>query len=315
MNGVLKSQAEYYNDSVTYTGNAGSTTNMYVIEDVYDLCAAKIQSSYYELVNDIDFNDHDTYKYGVDSLIFGNTKSSYVCYLYGNNHKIRNLIIKNSSALAIFGGIISDIIFENLIVIDSTGGHLFYNYYSNTIKNVRIGGYLFNSASSVILSGNNTSFADCSFNLKGLTTDGINLYGSGLNAISRTYTRCHINCDITTTYADCMYLNFAILQDSYITGVIKQIGDLLYDDTNKTNRYIFAGTLQNSYVAVKATCETEEFTGYIVSLTANAVSFMDKKLVPIVEETAIDNWFYLTTEQATDPEYLLSINFPVVSVT
>lgn len=310
-NGVLITQAEFYEDSEKYTGDAGSATNMYVIQDVYDLCAAKIQSSHYELVDDIDFNDHDTYRYGVSNRVFG-VSSSYTCVLHGNNHKIRNLIIKNSvETRGIIAGDIFDVIFENLIVINSTSAHLFYNNFNYTIKNVRIGCYLFNSASSVILSGDNISFSDCSFNLKGLTTDGINLYG-GYN--SHTYTRCHINCDITTTHSTCMHLNFVVLQDSYITGIIKQTGDALCETTTNTNLYMYGGTFINSYVAVNATCETEGFTGYTVNATANMVSFMDKNLVPLAEEAAIDNWFYLTTEQATDPEYLLSINFPVVPI-
>lgn len=311
-NGVLITQAEFYEDSEKYTGNAGSATNMYVIRDVYDLCAAKIQSSHYELVDDIDFNDHDTYRYGVSNRVFG-VSGSYTCVLHGNNHKIRNLIIKNSAEdRGIIAGDIFDVIFENLIVINSTSAHLFYNYNSKTIENVKIGCYLFNSASSVILSGNSTSFSDCSFNLKGLTTDGVNMYGYFSD--QHIYTRCHINCDITTTSDDCMNLHYAQLHDSYITGKIKQTGSVFSNSDTGTNRYLYSGVLQNSYVAVEATCETEGFVGYTVSnITASAVSFMDKDLTPITEESAFANFYYLTTEQATDPEYLLSINFPVVS--
>lgn len=34
-NGNMKTQSQYYGDS-KYTGYAGSSTNMYVIEDIYD---------------------------------------------------------------------------------------------------------------------------------------------------------------------------------------------------------------------------------------------------------------------------------------
>lgn len=311
-NGVLRSQAEYYGDDVKYTGNVGSETNMYVIEDVYDLCASTIQSSHYELVNDVDFNDHDTYKYGVNTTIFG-VPNRYACFLYGNNHKIRNLIIKDA-ATSIFGiHSASDIIFENLIVINSTSARLFSCFYTDSeVKNIKIGGYLFNSASGCILTGDAVLFTDCSFNLKGLTTDGIYMWGS---QSTNKYNRCHINCDISTSSNICMNLKFSRLQDTYITGKIKQIGTS-FTNSDKTNNYIEAGTFLNSYVAVESVCETSEFGGYVISSTTSAesVSFMDKSLVPEITERSINNFYYLTTEQATDPDYLLSINFPVVTV-
>lgn len=308
-NGVLRSQAEYYGDDIKYTGNVGSETNMYVIEDVYDLCAAVGQTYYYVLVDDIDFNDHDVYRYGVDGLIFGG--GGNICYLRGNNHKIRNLIIKHSTTEGIFNAAsVSDVIFENLIVISSTVSHLFCSYRSIDITNVRIGGYMFNSASSVILYGNNINFIDCSFNLKGFTTDGVCGYAG---KSSRSFTRCHINCDITTECSDCINFDYCDVYDSCITGKIKQTGKNFA--SGNRNRYVANGIFYNSYFAVGATCETEGFDGYIAPyLIANSVSFMDKELVLHIEEGTISNFYYLTTEQATDPDYLLSINFPVVAV-
>lgn len=312
-NGVLITQAEFYEDSEKYTGDAGSATNMYVIQDVYDLCAATIQSCHYELVDNIDFNDHDTYRYGVSNLIFGVT-GSYICSLHGNNYKIRNLIIKNSSeSRGIFSGTISDVIFENLVVINSTTAHLFYSFRAGMIvSNVRIGGYLFNSASSVVLYGANINFTDCSFNLKGLTTDGI--YGNTTGAASsRTFTRCHINCDITTTSTECINFDYCDVYDSYITGRIKQIGTGFANGTR--NKFIGNGSYYNSYFAVEATCDTDGFTGYDTPyLIAGTVCFMDKDLVPDIETGVVSNFYYLTEEQAKDPEYLLSINFPVVPI-
>ena len=309
--GVLKSQAEYYNDNITYTGDAGSETNMYVIEDVYDLCAATAQTYYYTLVDDIDFNDHDTYRYGVDDLIFGG--GGNICYLRGGNRKIRNLIIKNSAAAGIFRhASVSDVIFENLVVINSTAARLFDSYRSIDITNVRIGGYMFNSASSVVLYGTGINFADCSFNLKGLTTDGIHGNATGA-AKSRTFTRCHINCDITTTSTECINFDYCDVYDSYITGRIKQIGTEFASGTR--NKFIGNGSYYNSYFAVEATCDTDGFTGYDTPyLIAGTVCFMDKDLVPDIETGVISNFYYLTEEQAKDPEYLLSINFPVVPI-
>ena len=71
-NGTTVAASIYYSDTTTYTGNAGSKTNPYCIEDLYDLIKnPRINTKptsedlyyYYIVVNDIDMNDYDDYKY------------------------------------------------------------------------------------------------------------------------------------------------------------------------------------------------------------------------------------------------------------
>ena len=54
--GTMVSCAEYYQDTTTYTGDAGSATNPYAVEDCYDFCNI-LYAGYYNFVKDIDFNE------------------------------------------------------------------------------------------------------------------------------------------------------------------------------------------------------------------------------------------------------------------
>lgn len=320
MNGVMKTQSEYYNDSTNYTGVSGSINNKFVIEDIYDLLSTRNNDSlYFELACDIDFNEHPTYKFGVSENIFGKNKQNSSSHLYGNNHTIRNLVIKDSSSIVFSAIYVENLILENLIFINSTNAVLFRNTSGNSgisseckATNIHIGCYMFNSATSCIFNPDvkHTSWTDCSFNIKGLTTDGLNItQGSATNIL-----RCHINVDIKTMSDMCIYISNVqtYLDNVYITGSIKQIGTAcMFDDG--TNNFMTNGCLENSYIAVNAICETDGFTGYrIAGVTSTTVSFIDKELVQNLIETEIQNLHYLTTDECKDPEYLLSINFPVV---
>lgn len=320
-NGILKSQAEYYQDDVTYTGNPGTTTNKYVIEDVFDLCTTSTSGGssnpYFEMVADVDFNDHPDYKFGVNKIIFGGGQNGYF-YLEGNGHRIRNLVIKNSTATIFNVDSISNVRFENLVLIGTTSGALCRRLSGNVgvesvcdATSVSIGCYIFDSASTVIFDNNTKKvmWNNCSFNIKGKTTDGCNLDG-GSGSHTTTYTNCHINIDITTSSATCISTKNMIFDNSYITGIIKT--------TDESNVFGFNGngsTLKNSYFAVSIIADDAIDVQVNPWAIVSSVSFVDVDLLPDkFVEHGIDNLYYLTTEQATDPDYLLSIGFPVVSV-
>lgn len=287
MNGVLKSQAEYYGDSTNYTGAAGSSTNKWVIEDVFDLVAASGSEKYYELVNDIDFNDHPTYKFGIENSI-----GSYM-RLYGNNHKIRNVLIKNTDAFDVY--VVKDLILENVIIFSSEYGLFSIRDNGSLLKNVRVGAYFSETSLTKIFNASRTvSCEACTFNYKGV----VNSLGFSSYA---TYKNCHINLDIKNINTAVTTMNLRTLTDSYVTGkIVNTGGDLT-----------LSGTLNgNSYFAVN-------YTGagvFSSSLTGNSMSFVDKDLIQNAGElTDTSNIKYLTTAQATDPEYLSSIGFLTIA--
>ena len=136
MNGVLKTQAQYYNDPETYPGEGGTETNKAVIEDIYDLCAwmnvmtnqadvyAVTQHKQYAvLIRDVNFNDHRVYKYGLttDTLIdmsFGGNKGD----LDGAGHSVLNMVINSNTPKTtthgiIYNGTVHDINFKNIVLM------------------------------------------------------------------------------------------------------------------------------------------------------------------------------------------------------
>ena len=95
----------------TMTGT-GTQIDPYLVEDVYDFC--KMSGAYYKLVNDIDFNDHTTYKYGVTSQIIGG--SGNAIYLDGDGHEVRNIVCSNNNRKFCFNnGSVSNTNFANII--------------------------------------------------------------------------------------------------------------------------------------------------------------------------------------------------------
>lgn len=287
MNGTMKSQAEYYGDSTKYTGSAGSITNKWVIEDVFDLVKANGFEEYYELVNDIDFNDHPTYKFEITNQI-----GSYM-RLYGNNHKIRNILIKNKNAFDVYT--VRDLIFENVIIFSSNYGLFEIRDNGSLLKNVRVGVYFTRVPLTNVISGiRSVSCESCTFNYCGIV-NSLNFFNLA------TYKNCHINLDIKNTDTSVTTMDLSTLIDSYITGKIVNAGGNL----------TLSGTLDgNSYFAVN-------YTGggvFNSSLTGEGISFVDKDLIQNAGElTDTSNIKYLTTTQATDPEYLSSIGFVVIA--
>ena len=99
-NGTMVAASVYYSDTTTYSVMAGSKTNPYCIEDLYDLIKnPRINTKptsenlyyYYIVVNDIDMNDYDDYKYSPPIGI-----SLYFYKIDFKNHELRNITIYNS---------------------------------------------------------------------------------------------------------------------------------------------------------------------------------------------------------------------------
>lgn len=335
MNGIIRSQAEYYGDSEKYTDDAGTSTNKWVIEDVFDFVASNTcpEEQYFEMVNDIDFNDHPTYRFGIEESIFGasdgsNQTSGSTTYfvraphmlLEGNGHKIRNVILKTKGFL-ISAYTIQNIVFENLILMNTTDNSISSVFLlgvygaAPTINNLKIGCYLFDSKLDPLFGRGSESctFNNCTINIKGKVYAGT--FDIGQNKTGRKLNKCHINLDLKAlNYNSTLGKFYYEMIDSYITGKIIQ--DISGHDTTE-RELTFPNLMQNSFIAVNVDFPNGGtlkigHSGYsVINITGG--SFIDKDLLPeITTNTTTENLYLLTTEQATDPEYLLSIGFPVV---
>ena len=164
MNGVLKDEATYFGDNEKYTGDSGSSTNMWVIEDTYDfIAAASLQydnGAYMRLVNDIDFNEHSTYKMGFNNKSFG---AGYKRCLYGDGHKIKNIVELNGSGVFCFY-YMENCDFVNLVQINCTAFpiSLYGSGNNGTAKYCNFGMYLSNSPFTP-----DGYCKGCTFNVKG----------------------------------------------------------------------------------------------------------------------------------------------------
>ena len=189
-NGTTVAASVYYSDTTTYTGNAGSKTNPYCIEDLYDLINnptinTKPKSEdlyyYYIVVNDIDMNDYDDYKYSPPLGI-----SLYIKKIDFKNHELRNITIYNNT---------------NNINIFNVRGHST----STSIYNLKLTNFIsYNSSVSIFSMKNDQSnckcyFHNCDFSMYADTSStGINIIGLILKSFQRTpassyYVYCY-NC-------------------------------------------------------------------------------------------------------------------------
>lgn len=289
-NGVLKTEAEYYDDSETYSGDAGTETNMYVIEDIYDFVRG--QAGHCTLVNDIDFSDHDTYRYGVSSRII--YSSGFI--LHGNNHKIRNLIVKQAtSASTIMFGTMYDVIFENIILI----GILGHSVFSGKCVRCKFGTYLFNASAATYPK----YCEDCSFHVRGIAS-GTPFYLSDSGA---TFKRCHIHFDLVSDGSELTAFSSGSIYDTYFTGRCKFTSDM--------NRVLGAGSWYTSYASVEiAIPNTNETLSSEGAAMYGGISFINIDLLPQNVADSISRLYKLTDSQCRDANYLASIGFPVVPI-
>lgn len=286
----------------TMTGS-GTQIDPYLVEDVYDFLAidSMYHNPYYKLVNDIDFNDHETYKYGISTTLFSGTT-----YVDGDGHEVRNMILSGTSS-KITANEFRNISFSNIILNTIQKGAV-GQIKASTFNNCRFGYYSSNSNLACIFSIGFGTFNDCTFNIAGST-----YIHTMMNC---TFNRCHIhfnnfihtsnassiiNCDENVSSSKVVFNN------TYITGEID------IKNGNYTT-YIFYGnaskvTLNNSYVACKITTNYDYIR--IMSNTANMTStcFADKTLISKVKTDNTYGWYLLTTEQCKNNTYLQSIGF------
>lgn len=307
-NGILKDEATYFNDSSKYIGNSGTETNKWVIEDTYDFeQLGKTGSSSTRnaiLVKNIDFRDHEIYKYGFHDISASNHFiEASASILDGNGYSIRNAMISNGSEAWIHFSKIKNVDFVNFITISCSGRDIATDY----LENCNFGIFTSDSYYTPLRT---PYIENCSFNIKGSLGDSIRLWGNKGN-IKRT----HINLEITinssafiSSSSDRNY--WSTLENSYITGKVK--------NTDMLNTYSARDWCQmecvHSYIAVA-------YTGTSYSGDKREISgtgFIDKELWGqswLTSHTSISDGYLLTitTAQAQDVNYLNSIGFVVVA--
>lgn len=291
----------------------GTEDNPYLVEDVFDFCAIRNdedkETTYYQLVNNIDFNDHPTYKNGITGV--NNIINADKSVLDGNRKSIRNIVYYKASGANTYIFTLKEIHncnFENLVnVCSETNQRLFrvsnFNYCSFYI--------LFQNSDFVAWAFSPT-FTNCTFNFAGLASAGMRLYGY-------TFLRCHINfdnftCPTVGNYGGGwnIFLN-PNFDHVYCTGKIhftgiSSVADIYLHAPLGYSQY--EGVIKNMYWCV----ETSDNFGQGIFRTQNAsaVSFINKDLIKGRNTYSGTNFYALTDEQCKDPAYLISIGFPVI---
>lgn len=325
-NGILVDEATYFNDNETYTGDSGSETNRYVIEDVYDFLAIGTNKTYknYRLINNIDMRDHSIYKTG-----FNNTamiKDAYGSF-DGDGHEIRNIVLNNYTGSDVQNvafmnfSTIANVDFKNLVIMDcsATCSLIFCGASGNTVSgqkglvNCNFGIFVANSIGKA-LPLYNDDVNDCCFNIEGKLTNDSPII------LSQRMKRTHINLDLNMNYNKVFKINGSGTASSiYITGKIKNLTTLSYDKYSTSEAILNTGSLTNSYIAVEYDGPVNENISQTISI--NGTGFIDKelwckngfnKLANVTNSTTSLNT--ITTAQAQDADYLNSIGFAVVPV-
>lgn|SRR5574343_257016 len=336
-NGTTVAASVYYSDTTTYTGNAGSKTNPYCIEDLYDLIKNPYINKqprspdlyyYYIVVNDIDMNDYDYYKYSPPLNI-----SLYFIKIDFKNHELRNITFYNISTpatmfeiLGMYNSSIHNLKLTNFISVNScvtvfeTNNVVdYFNFYFyNCDFSIYTDTTLFGKpviktimTSAMMNTGYHIYCYNCIFNIKGNL-----LYGSSTGSIINDYSLCMYYCHIHLYIIKNLY---SILSDigtftsSYITGDI-------YGSTCNNNSLINSSTVSkliNSYVNVNFHNTNPENPTPIygcktgTGLSCGSAFFINKsKLEGFTACPAkIANYYELTDEECKDLSKLQEIGF------
>lgn len=283
-NGIIKCQAEYYEDTVKYPGNPGTATNKACIEDVFDLLAWSDvigQDSRYDshknygiLVNDIDFNDHPVYRYGFSATNYTSTQAlirldfrGWYGELDGDNHSIYNILLyKPVQIVSGNGQSIRNINFKNLVLIGvNTYNASNYGFDNCNMYNCNFGILSLNCHAMSWLNYANysNSIEDCTFNVKGTHSEYSYLmdfkHSSTLATNRTTYTRCLFNFDITLynpTQNYTMSMTLINSRDEFINCAFT--GNSSYTMTTNSNFTLYvtgnSGIWTNSYCAINFKC-------------------------------------------------------------
>lgn len=352
--GTMVSCAEYYQDTTTYTGNAGSATNPYAVEDCYDFCAITSASAerYYNFVKDIDFNQHDTYKYGINdvTIIHESGTSAGQLHINGKGFDLRNVICMgystNNFIQATYGHVeISNVNFVNFVQVNCKSGSASSGLFSKggltTIKDCNFSIFLSNS--NITFLCYQTIMVNCTLNISGThsyySNAGFHVMMLGAKGTTSGQSGCYKqNCFFNFENLVIQFPNssssidvniiagvgnsgstdrYASLINCYFRGAITILSTLASSD----NIYLFSHSVHvtNCYYVVDTTFTNTIQQGESLKIAEHnnyATSFVATSIIKgFAIITSGYNYKLLTDEQCKDPEYLQSIGFPVINIT
>jgi hypothetical protein len=315
-NGTLKDEATYFNDKTKYTGNSGSYTNMWVIEDVYDFVKVVDDTGgCARIVNDIDFNDHSTYKRGISNKsLYG--PSLRTTEIYGDGHKIYNMVCIGTTKIWIY--YIENCDFVNMCLVDTSQFPIRLMWQSNSMEYED--GTMLNCDFGIVLSNSSlgfrsygrTTISDCTFNVKGKTGADYLIDGCQCD-----FQCCHFNFDVSIAFngngnsvfesSGQTASSMGTYTNCYFTGRISA--------SRVYNMYFsFYNSFTNCYFGLEWVGVGYSYNTY--SYDKFSGCFVDKELF----NKNGDNWqsisgvSELTTQQALDSDYLNSIGYLVIRV-
>lgn len=334
-NGTMVGCYEYYTSigetavASRYSGTAGTTTNPYAVEDVFDLqnvnnTVGGGNNEAFVLVNDVDYNDHPTRKYGMSSgYLWGNESASYGYSfsgkdpITGKNHEIRNIVVLSSSVKdnASSNSYISNINFVNMILKDVNYSYDWF--WRAAILDCNFSLMFINSSPGRFFRSD--KYTDCSFNIYGSNNSSSSTESYTFNlgtGESHVKTRCHFNFNdfIYTCVGSPVQLFWAqgngynaAVHDCYFTGSIKLKGH----SSGATVRITTDIDLYNSYFAISLSSISGSL-GYCLFTNPVSTSFVDKDVLGLSINGSNSNLYQLTTAQAQSYDYLNKIGFPVI---
>lgn len=244
-NGTTVAASVYYSDTTTYTGNAGSETNPYCIEDLYDLIKNPYINTqpnsedlyyYYIVVNDIDMNDYDDYKYSPPLGI-----SLYIKKIDFKNHELRNITIYNNNN-------------------NNSINHIFKvrgRSTSTSIHNLKLTNFIsYNSSVTIFIMYNDVPkckfyFYNCNFSIYADTTlipahNIIGLVLKSYNIYSQDYYSSYVYCYNCIFNIKANLSSDSIIEDSYLYMYYSHIH--LYIVKNLYSLIGTIGTFTSSYI-------------------------------------------------------------------
>ena len=310
-NGNRKPASEYYNDPVKYTGDAGSQTNPYCIEDVWDLKVSTTTTKrYFILVNDINFNDHPTYKHGFTES--GAYFDDLYSYLDGQGHKIMNAVVYTADYTVIKTASTRNVEFANCVIMSVSGtANCLVASQDVALTDCVFGVYL-NSSSflsfGVIYAKTKLGCIRCTFNIKGTTRDEYTISFNDGNNNNFHYQQCLFNFNIINIGSASSYAVHG--HSGTYKAKLTQCGIIgrIYHNYISGGLYMLQNvTCDNVYVALKIDSEHSGYDIYFSGATAMDVNIVDYE---VSGRNIGDTTFRaLTTQQAQDASYLQSIGF------
>lgn len=349
MNGTLRKAYDYYvekwtkegedvlqehlsGDESYVTDENGEKINNYrnvlAVEDPEDFVTVLLNSKgtysntgnypEYHIVNNIDMSKTKTkkYQYGFDDPTFDSGDTSSRIEIFGHGYELRNLVVKNTTQNPFLRTTVEDLKIINYVLVNVSS----FRPYDTIFKNCQISLYCINSSLEYIFL---LKYESCTLNIGGTS--------SSIFSFPASVEKTHIHFDdlLIKSFQSSNILvghGSGSIKESCITGNIVTTSAisavLLQFRSTSNNTY----QLNNSYFAFSIT-KVDGTPVQIVAIevgganyeccSLQGVSFIDKDKSNCTEGSAgVPSDFYLlTTEQATDPDYLLKIiGFPVLKI-